>query len=1009
MTKDPIVYQDTSDDRALDLRPDGVDVIPLLGKSSYRSVHAGPEYHIHDGCMEYCLCLKGNLTFDSLGNEYPFLPGHIFVSSPRQPHHLRHNPSGLKTYRILFAIPKRGQRILNLASAESAWLVRALTHPPKRLFASSPRIRAAFERLFLLYDSEPRATNGRRVRMKSASLELLVALADAAHQQPRQKAPANIAALARRIMEKPNADYPVAAMAAEANLSVSAFSEAFKRAMGLPLHAYLLNCRIARAKELLADTNRSISAIAQELRFYSTQHFSTMFKRIVGQTPIQARTPSTPIAHQRRKQHMKPDLKTHAVISLLFLAAFAPSDLPADPAAVSPGFSFVYNGRTVTGIPADWTRQPVRTTCDARDGARRSTASTTAVEPATGLALTVDVTRYQDDPVVEWTISFENRGKANTSRFTRISSGDFVLPFAPEVPRTLYRGIGETGMKPQPFADEKNHSFWYETLTNATETTLTAERGFPSFLGFPYYRVFSPTNGYTVAVGWQGAWESRLTPDASGGVRNLTGQRTVDFYLKPGEKIIAPTVTVLAFTDRDNGVNAWRRFMRRWILPREKDGRVIRPILGYDAAFGGRLYEGITSEGTVDRIRRARAKGLRFDALWVDAGWYCRDDIRVPTTGERGGWFAGTGDWRCDPKRFPEGSFARVSEELAKDNALLILWYEPERIMAYNPLYPKVRNHLVWHGDTVIATNRIINPHLRYDLTRPDVVDYLAGVLNASIAANRVGFYRQDHNFAQIDQHWRDRIDKPRNDGRRGLAENLYIQGEFALWRRLRDANPGMKFDTCSGGGRRNDLSTLRFPSVPLHYTDTGYTNYVHKLHYHQMLAEWMFYRKDLPYFYHSRPKNFIDYRKATIDFPSLHVVPSYVFLDKDARHAEEELAFNAVWRELAPLLTDGDFYLLTREVTPDVDGDRIWWAAQYHDPARDCGFIKVVRSPRNDEVRLVLTPKGLTPGRTYRLTDSFASVEKRASYPCPTLVGGQPITLEQPADSGTIYTYAAD
>ena len=285
MTKDPIVYQDTPDDRTLDLRPDGVDVLPVLGMSSYRSVHLGPEFHVHEGCMEFCLCLKGNLTFDSGGREYPFLPGHVFVSSPRQPHHLRHNPSGLKTYRILFAIPRRGQRVLGLSPAESAWLVRSLTCPPERLFAVPPRVRTAFDRLFQLYDSEPRDTNGRRVRMKSAALELLVALADATRQPRRQKAPDTIAAIARRIERKPDADYPVADMAAEAGLSVSAFSETFKRAMGLPLHAYLLNCRITRAKTLLALSDRTIASIAQELRFYSTQHFSTIFKRIVGQTP----------------------------------------------------------------------------------------------------------------------------------------------------------------------------------------------------------------------------------------------------------------------------------------------------------------------------------------------------------------------------------------------------------------------------------------------------------------------------------------------------------------------------------------------------------------------------------------------------------------------------------------------------------------------------------------------------------------------------------------------------
>ena len=284
MLKDPIIYRDSPDDRVLDLRPDGIDCIPVLGKSNFLSVRPGPDFHIHPGCMEFCLCLKGNLIFDTEDGEYPFRPGHIFVSSPREPHHLRHNPSGLKTYRILFAIPKPGQRILGLDKRESEWLSRTLTHLPKRLFAATPRIRTSFERLFELYDSERRIPAARRVRLKSATLELLVAIVDAARRTPR-KATSSIERIARRIRERPNAEYPAAAMARESHLSLSAFSDAFKQAMGLPLHAYVLNCRVERAKRLLATTKRSISSIAQELGFYSTQHFALTFKRIIGKHP----------------------------------------------------------------------------------------------------------------------------------------------------------------------------------------------------------------------------------------------------------------------------------------------------------------------------------------------------------------------------------------------------------------------------------------------------------------------------------------------------------------------------------------------------------------------------------------------------------------------------------------------------------------------------------------------------------------------------------------------------
>ena len=87
MTANPIVYQDRPGRRVLDLRPCGVDCIPVLGFSSFTSVRKGPDFHFHPDCMEFCLCLKGNLVFDTPKREYAFLPGRIFVSPARQPHH----------------------------------------------------------------------------------------------------------------------------------------------------------------------------------------------------------------------------------------------------------------------------------------------------------------------------------------------------------------------------------------------------------------------------------------------------------------------------------------------------------------------------------------------------------------------------------------------------------------------------------------------------------------------------------------------------------------------------------------------------------------------------------------------------------------------------------------------------------------------------------------------------------------------------------------------------------
>ena len=141
---DPIVYIDGKERRTLDLRPDGVACIPVLGLSNFQTARTGTEEHVHPGCVEVSLCVRGNLMFESQGESYPFLPGTVFVSQPMESHRMRHNPKGLMLYRILFKIPDGRENVLGLPSDESRWLVRQMTHFPLRLFPATERVKTAF-------------------------------------------------------------------------------------------------------------------------------------------------------------------------------------------------------------------------------------------------------------------------------------------------------------------------------------------------------------------------------------------------------------------------------------------------------------------------------------------------------------------------------------------------------------------------------------------------------------------------------------------------------------------------------------------------------------------------------------------------------------------------------------------------------------------------------------------------------------------------------------------------
>jgi AraC family transcriptional regulator len=70
-----------------------------------------------------------------------------------------------------------------------------------------------------------------------------------------------------------------------AGLSRVQFVRQFKEATGQPPHAYILQRRIERAKELLKNSDSTIIGVALDLGFYNQSHFTKVFSKFVGMTP----------------------------------------------------------------------------------------------------------------------------------------------------------------------------------------------------------------------------------------------------------------------------------------------------------------------------------------------------------------------------------------------------------------------------------------------------------------------------------------------------------------------------------------------------------------------------------------------------------------------------------------------------------------------------------------------------------------------------------------------------
>jgi transcriptional regulator GlxA family with amidase domain len=86
------------------------------------------------------------------------------------------------------------------------------------------------------------------------------------------------------LTENFNKNISLESLAQIAYLSPFHLLRAFRKAVGLPPHEYLINVRVEHARQLLAQ-GRAIADVAFETGFCDQCHLNRHFKRIVGVTP----------------------------------------------------------------------------------------------------------------------------------------------------------------------------------------------------------------------------------------------------------------------------------------------------------------------------------------------------------------------------------------------------------------------------------------------------------------------------------------------------------------------------------------------------------------------------------------------------------------------------------------------------------------------------------------------------------------------------------------------------
>ena len=280
---------DSVDRRVVDLTGMGFPEIPILGMNHSSCTTEGSVFHRHRNCIEITLCVRGSARFDCDGKVYTLMPGMVFLSRPQDVHRLRMNQRGARLHWVFFHLPEKGKTVFGLPLRESQYLVHELLTLTRRAFVASDDVRLAFEELQSAYEGRRNASPGRMLEVRVSALRLLHAVVMSGRLERSVEPERAFKTLIEKMRRHPEDSYENDRLVAETNLSPNTILARFRKLTGLPPQAFLVKCRIHKAKELLSARTKSITEIAAELGFASSQHFATRFRQETGMTPRQWR------------------------------------------------------------------------------------------------------------------------------------------------------------------------------------------------------------------------------------------------------------------------------------------------------------------------------------------------------------------------------------------------------------------------------------------------------------------------------------------------------------------------------------------------------------------------------------------------------------------------------------------------------------------------------------------------------------------------------------------------
>ena len=200
-------------------------------------------------------------------------------------------------------------------------------------------------------------------------------------------------------------------------------------------------------------------------------------------------------------------------------------------------------------------------------------------------------------------------------------------------------------------------------------------------------------------------------------------------------------------------------------------------------------YFDFTEEKILQLAQVASRVGIELFVL--DDGWF----------GKRNNDESSLGDWKVNLDKLPNG-LSGLAERINELGMKFGLWFEPEMVSLDSSLY---REHPDWAIHTEGRSPIYSREQLVLDLTKQEVCDYIIDSVSSILESANISYVKWDMN--------RNITNIPKGLANDHLFEfhHRYMLGLYHVLEELTKNFPNVLFESCSGGGGRNDLGIMYY------------------------------------------------------------------------------------------------------------------------------------------------------------------------------------------------------